>query len=238
MFLFHTQALIRKLMNETLINRISCITCNNAIQKGIYNSTFYPNLLTMLSVFIILVIIIAFLSRLATKKHQARLLKNPGSKELTAVPLTAAATVLGIGIGGFIDGIVFHQVLQFHEMLTNKIPANTLVNKSINMFWDGIFHFFTLLSTIIGIYLLWKLLPKVNINKSGYLLAGGMSMGWGLFNLVEGIIDHHLLKLHNVNEYSEEKGLWNYGFLFFGIVLVIAGWMWIKKSKTNQPAQV
>lgn len=44
--------------------------------------------------------------------------------------LAFAAIVLGIGLGGFVDGIVLHQILQWHEMLSNKIPPDTLVNKA------------------------------------------------------------------------------------------------------------
>jgi uncharacterized membrane protein len=232
------KTLLILILNLMSINVFSCITCNKGIQQGIYNSTFYPNLLAMLSAFIVLAIIIAILAALANKRYHTRLSLNPESKELTWVPLTSAAMVLGIGIGGFIDGIVLHQILQWHEMLTNKIPADTVIDKSINMFWDGIFHLFTLISTIIGIYLMWKLLHKTNINRSGDLLSGGMLMGWGLFNLVEGIINHHLLQLHNVREFSTQQPLWNYGFLIFGILLLISGWMWAKKSKTIKPLQV
>jgi uncharacterized membrane protein len=210
---------------------ISCISCNRAIQKGIYNSMFYPNLLIMLSAFIVLAIIIAVLFRLATKRYNSRMAADPSFKVPAATPLTSAAMVLGIGIGGFIDGIVLHQILQFHEMLTNKLPADTLVNKSINMFWDGIFHLFTLITTIIGVYLLWRLLRKVNINRSGYLLTGGLLSGWGLFNLVEGIIDHQILKLHNVNEYAMNPELWNVGFLIFGVLLLLIGWIYIRKGE-------
>src|SRR5690606_10713396 len=105
------------------------------------------------------------------------------------------------------------------------------------MFWDGIFHAFTLITCIVGIFLLWKLLQKTNINRSGYLLLGGMTMGWGLFNLVEGIINHHLLNLHNVRELVPNKNVWNYGFLIFGVFLLLVGWFWFKRgekeAKTN-----
>ncbi|MBG6236158.1 putative membrane protein [Pedobacter sp. CAN_A7] len=191
---------------------------------------FYPNLLFMLSAFIVLAIIIVVFSILATRRYHSRLNANSGSMENNSIPLMAAATVLGIGIGGFIDGIVLHQILQWHEMLTNKLPADTLVNKSINMFWDGIFHLFTLITTIVGVFLLWNLLHKKTINTSKYLLWAGLSMGWGLFNLVEGIIDHHLLKLHNVREWSTSQELWNHGFLIFGLLLIILGWYWQKKG--------
>jgi len=218
-------------MDYTLL----CITCNNAVQKGIYNSMFYPNLGYMLSAFIVLAVIILIFSMLATRRYQSRIIANPGFNEKNALPLMAAATVLGIGIGGFIDGIVLHQILQWHEMLTNKLPADTLVNKSVNMFWDGIFHLFTLITTTIGVFLLWNLLNKKNINTSKYLLWGGLSMGWGLFNLVEGIIDHQLLKLHNVREFSPHQEVWNYGFLIFGLLLVILGWYWRKKGMSTPP---
>jgi uncharacterized membrane protein len=209
----------------------ACITCNKEIQQAIYNSTFYPNLLTMLSAFIVLAVMIALFSIMATRSYHARVTKQGDVKELASVPLTSAAMVLGIGAGGFADGIALHQILQWHEMLTNKMPANTLLNKSVNMFWDGIFHAFTLLTTIIGICLLWRLLKKEHINRSGYLLSGGMLTGWGVFNIVEGIIDHQLLKLHNVNEFSPYPEVWNYGFLVFSVLLMLAGGLLIRKGK-------
>ncbi len=213
------------------VDGYGCISCNREIQEAIFNSTFFPNLLIMLSAFIVLTIIIVVLARMATKHYHAQLANVPGTKLQASVPLTSAATVLGVGIGGFIDGIVLHQILQWHEMLTNKIPVNTLNNKTVNMFWDGIFHAFTLITCVVGIYLLWKLLQKTNINRSGYLLLGGMTMGWGLFNLVEGVINHHLLNLHNVRELVQNQDVWNYGFLVFGAILLLLGWIWIKKGE-------
>jgi uncharacterized membrane protein len=207
------------------------------VREGIFNSTFYPNLLIMFSAFIVLAVLITVLARLATSRYNKALAASPGVAIPASVPLAAAAAVLGIGIGGFADGIVLHQLLQWHEMLTNKIPPDTVVAKSINMFWDGIFHAFTLLTTIAGIYLLWKLLKRPDINRSGYLLVGGMLGGWGLFNLVEGLIDHQLLKLHNVRELTADKDLWNYGFLLFGVLLVACGWAVIYKG-TRAPVGI
>ncbi len=77
--------------------------------------------------------------------------------------------VLGNGLGGFIDGILLHQILQWHEMLSNKIEITSVLGKSINMFWDGVFHFFYLIVSFIGILLLWKLLfRKMQIARDVY----------------------------------------------------------------------
>ena len=52
-----------------------------------------------------------------------------------------AGVFLGLGLGGFFDGIVLHQILQWHHMLTSAgYPANTLDNLQFNIVWDGIFH--------------------------------------------------------------------------------------------------
>ncbi len=202
---------------------ISCITCNKAVQDGIYNSLFYPNLLTMLSAFIVIGLVKAALTWLAVKRY--RQLFEGNNLLLNPVPLLSAGGVLGIGLGGFADGIVFHQVLQWHEMLTAKIPADNFVNKSVNMFWDGIFHSFVLLATLLGIYLLFRVLHRPTVVKDGRLLSGGMLAGWGMFNLIEGIIDHHILKLHNVYEYTMFRDWYNYGFLLSGVLLIALGWM-------------
>jgi uncharacterized membrane protein len=211
------------------VNGYCCTTCNKQLQDSIFDSAFYPNLLSMLSAFIVLGVIIVMMAILSTRRHNKRLLNNPQVILLSGVPLATAAVVLGIGVGGFIDGIFLHQILQWHEMLTNKIPGNTVLNKSVNMFWDGIFHLFTLITTIIGIILLWKVSKRDDLNKSGGLLTGGMLLGWGLFNIIEGVIDHHILKLHNVREITNSQVLWNYGFLAVSVCLIILGIMIIIK---------
>jgi uncharacterized membrane protein len=201
----------------------SCTTCNKELQKGIYDSTFYPNLLTMLSAFIVLAIMVIVLSRLTLIYHKKAIKGKPHIKHYNPVPLSSTSMILGIGLGGFVDGILFHQVLQWHEMLSNKIPVATVLGKSINMFWDGVFHFFCLCVVFTGIILLWKLLFRVDIDRSKKLFIGGLLSGWGLFNVVEGIIDHHLLKLHNVKEVTLDPAMWNYLFLGVSVIMALIG---------------
>jgi uncharacterized membrane protein len=212
----------------------ACPFCNPQIRDAIYDDRFLPNLAAMLSAFIVLGILVAVLSALANKRHKTNLSRHPTRAILTPVPLLTTAIVLGIGIGGFIDGIVLHQILQWHEMLSARIPPTNYVNKSVNMFWDGIFHAFTLIVTFIGVVLLWKLLYRKNIDRSGYLLSGGLLSGWGIFNIVEGIIDHQVLKLHNVREISNNPEAWNVGFLGLSLVMIAAGYLLVKQRKTAQ----
>ena len=134
-------------------------------------------------------------------------------------------------MGGFVDGIVLHQILQWHNMVSAKIPPDTLLNSKTNMFWDGMFHAFTWIVVMTGILLLWKAVKNREVNLSDKLLSGGLLFGFGLFNIVEGIIDHHLLVLHNVREISDNPSVWNFGFLGLSLVMLIVGWMLIGKGR-------
>jgi len=148
-------------------------------------------------------------------------------------PLTAAGLLLGIGLGGFFDGILFHQILQIHNMLSNVYFPNNLVNAEINMFWDGLFHAFTWIVTLLGIFLLWKALNKKIKQESGMNFLGLLLIGWGLFNLVEGVIDHLILQIHHVIQKTTATGhlYSDLVFLLSGLILCGIGTWMSKRSK-------
>jgi Predicted membrane protein len=151
-------------------------------------------------------------------------------------PLVAAGTLLGIGLGGFVDGIVLHQILQVHNMLSAKYPPDTLVNVEINMVWDGLFHAFTWLMTVIGLAMLWRAGQKPEVPWSTRTLIGSLVMGWGVFNLVEGVIDHHILHLHHV---IERLGASAADWLFLGVggvLFLLVGRAIIASGSRDTPA--
>ena len=59
-----------------------------------------------------------------------------------------AGVVLGLGIGGFIDGIALHQILNWHNMGSAVLPPVDMAAMRTNMMWDGWFHAATLLLVI------------------------------------------------------------------------------------------
>jgi uncharacterized membrane protein len=91
------------------------------------------------------------------------------------------------------------------------------------MVWDGLFHLLVWLTTAIGIWLLWRALTRPGAILSGKALVGSMLMGWGLFNVVEGIINHHILNLHHVYELMG-LSIWDYAFLLWGALMIAGGW--------------
>jgi uncharacterized membrane protein len=186
----------------------------------------------MLLAFIVIALVVAGLVYVASKKEKNYLYHQ--ESQLTIIPLLSCSIILGIGLGGFIDGIALHQILQWHEMLSNKLPPDNLLNKSVNMFWDGIFHAFSLLVTITGILCLLNLFFRTDVIISKKSFMGGLLLGWGIFNIIEGLIDHHLLKLHNVREITDDVGMWNYGFLIASVVMIVLSIFLIKSEIPKQ----
>jgi uncharacterized membrane protein len=87
--------------------------------------------------------------------------------------------MLGIGLGGFVDGIVLHQILQWHHMLTSAgYPADSVRNLTINTLVDGLFHASTWIAIAVGLFLLHRAVRRGR-GWSGRRLFGGMLMGWG-----------------------------------------------------------
>ncbi|RBJ09997.1 DUF2243 domain-containing protein [Micromonospora provocatoris] len=151
----------------------------------------------------------------------------------SATSIRLPATILGVGLGGFVDGIVLHQVLQWHHLLSStgsdrigvrEYPVDTVPGLQMNTLWDGLFHVVTWVAVLTGLALLYS---RVTHSRGRLwrspMLWGWALIGWGLFNLVEGVIDHHLLGIHQVRS-GPNQLWWDLGFLALGVVLIAVGW--------------
>jgi uncharacterized membrane protein len=139
-------------------------------------------------------------------------------------PLVIAGILFGLGQGGFFDGIVFHQILQWHHMFTNIETSQTVAGLEINTIGDGLFHLFDWIMTIAGVVALWLAAKRDDVPWSSSTFIGSMAMGAGLFNIVEGIIDHHLLQIHHVKPGANQLA-WDIGFIAVGFLAVGIGWL-------------
>lgn len=148
-------------------------------------------------------------------------------------PLRTAGVLLGVGMGGFVDGIVFHQILQLHNMLSNRYFPDTLANEQLNMVWDGLFHAFTWIMTAMGLWVLWKAAQRAKSPLNTKVFSGSILLGWGLFNLIEGVIDHEVIGLHHVVQRASGgmQVFWDMLFLASGLALIACGGWLMSRGK-------
>jgi uncharacterized membrane protein len=140
-------------------------------------------------------------------------------------PSVVPTLLLGLGLGGFVDGIVLHEILQWHHMVSHvaHYPVDTVAGLEVNVVADGFFHVVTWLLVWAGTTMTvvsWRhgrLAPTWSFHV-GLLLAG-----WGIFNVVEGVVDHQILGVHHVRDDLGAPLSWDVGFLVFGVLLVAVG---------------
>jgi uncharacterized membrane protein len=134
--------------------------------------------------------------------------------------------VMGLGLGGFLDGIVLHQVFQWHHLLTGEAggePMDTVAGLEANTLADGFFHLATWVLVVLGTSLAIRAWQRGELAPPWRAHVGLVLAGWGVFNLVEGAIDHQLLGIHHVRDDLGGPLGWDLGFLAFGVLLIAAG---------------
>jgi len=110
-----------------------------------------------------------------------------------------------------------------HAVQCGPTPTD-LVDMKYNMVWDGIFHAVTWTMCVIGIGLLFRAGGRADVRWSGSIFAGSLISGWGLFNFVEGLIDHQLLGIHHVHPGAGQLA-WDLGFVVLGgLGMMLAGY--------------
>jgi uncharacterized membrane protein len=145
--------------------------------------------------------------------------------------LVAAGILIGAGLlAGFVDGILLHEILQWHHMFTSIRPATNLSNLEANTLADGLFHLGTWILSVIGLALLWRAGGRSDIPWSSKIFGGSLLLGAGLFDFIEGLIDHQILGIHHVKPGPNQLA-WDIGFLTLGAILALVGWVILRSGQ-------
>jgi uncharacterized membrane protein len=153
------------------------------------------------------------------------------TEEQNSVKISRAGIALGLGFAGLFDSFAFHMILQWHHMLSNVIPPNSMENMHRLMTYDGMFDAFNFLVLLIGSFLLWRAAYNRLPIPALPTFIGQLLFGFGLFNLIEGILDHHLLQIHYVRQVPD-YAIYNWTFLGVGaLVPLVIGWLLMKSGR-------
>jgi uncharacterized membrane protein len=153
----------------------------------------------------------------------------PRSSVLAGVianPLVRAGLVLGMGFGGLADGIVLHSILGWHHLIcadaTVYCQPTSIEQLQLENTQDGYFDLALWIVLLAGTAMMSRAARNTDRVWSGRVLLGSSLAGCGLFNFLEGLVDHQILGIHHVLPGSPHQFLFDMlylgnGLLFFGI---------------------
>ena len=147
--------------------------------------------------------------------------------------MTGGLFFLGLGAGGFIDGIVLRQIAHWHNVGSAVVPPVTLEALSQNVQWDGYFFVLTLALMVIGATSLWREGKDGIAPPRLRVLFGQMILGWGAFNVVEGLVSHVLLELHHIRDLPVHMPLYDWVFIGAGCLFVAIGWLMSRTTEAD-----
>ncbi|GGG06960.1 hypothetical protein GCM10010924_39640 [Rhizobium wenxiniae] len=137
------------------------------------------------------------------------------------------ALALGFSLGGFFDGILLHQILQWHHLLSGLEQAR--LDISFLILTDGLFHGLMYVVAITGLYLLWTSRAPTTQSETEPLLARAM-IGFGIWHLVDAVLSHWVLGIHRVRMDVEQPLLWDLSWLaVFGLLSLATGYHLMKR---------
>ncbi len=130
--------------------------------------------------------------------------------------------MLGFGLGGFFDGILLHQILQWHHLLSGVDGANGDLRTLVLA--DGLFHALMYVIVAAALWLLWQARRLTTVPGTDRLLFANALIGFGAWHIVDSILSHWVLGIHRIRMDSSSPLLWDLiWFFLFGVAAVAAG---------------
>lgn len=139
-------------------------------------------------------------------------------------PLRWAGYTLGFALGGFFDGILLHQVLQWHHLLSGIEGARSDIRFLI--LTDGLFHVLMYVVAALGLWLLWRGRRQFPISGADRLLIANALIGFGAWHIIDSFLSHWILGIHRIRMDVDNPLFWDLlWFVVFGLLPAALGLM-------------
>lgn len=145
-----------------------------------------------------------------------------------------AGYALGFAMSGFFDGILLHQVLQWHHLLSGLRGAR-FQDLRIQIMADGLFHALMYLIALAGFYMLYRARADLCLPRAGRRLLANFWIGFGVWHVVDAVLSHWVTRIHRVRMDSAYPLAWDVAWLaVFGLAPLAIGW-WMRRRPGNPP---
>lgn len=144
--------------------------------------------------------------------------------------LSWAGFWLGFGLAMFFDGILLHQILQWHHLLSGVAPEETAADLRFQVLADGIFHLVTYALTALGLWLVWADRGGLADPTADRRLVACGLIGFGVWHIVDAVLNHWILGLHRIRMDVENALLWDLAWLVpFGVGAALLGFSLLRR---------
>lgn len=203
---------------------VGCLSCNADLRAAILDHRFTLLLLTVAPVTLIGGFLAGWTASALTRAVE------PGAHQAESARLAWAVAVTGAGLGALFDGILLHQILQVHDMVSNSLPPVTALSKGVNLFWSGIFDLSVFVLILVGVAAYRR--HPVTRPVPPRFFWGAFLFGWGFFNCYDVLTFHTLFRYHDVVEVTDSPVLWNLSWLALGAVIAVIGFLALRSSRS------
>jgi uncharacterized membrane protein len=137
----------------------------------------------------------------------------------------AAGYALGFALGGFFDGILLHQILQWHHLLSG-LEGEPFADLRVQILADGLFHALMYVIGAVGLWLLWRSRSDFGRPSADRLLFSNALIGFGVWHVIDSVVSHWVLGIHRIRMDSDFPLAWDLTWFFaFGVVPLLIGWL-------------
>jgi len=146
-------------------------------------------------------------------------------------PWIGWGVALGLALGGFFDGILLHQILQWHHLLS-LVPG--MEDLRLQVLWDGYFHALMYAIALAALWRLWRAHRRGVAAPGPAVLAGALLLGFGGWHVLDGVLSHWVLGIHRIKLDSPQPLAWDIGWLLlFGLAPLAAGRLLLRRGPSR-----
>ncbi|MEV6958672.1 DUF2243 domain-containing protein [Streptomyces sp. NPDC051207] len=125
----------------------------------------------------------------------------------------AACALIGAAVTAAVDAIIFHQILGWHHFYDRSTT-------SVGLLSDGLLHSAEVLALVAGFFLYADLRRRQALARAH--AWAGFFLGLGSFQLFDGIVNHKLLRLHQIR-YGVDVTPYDWAWNIAGLILLLIG---------------
>ncbi len=135
--------------------------------------------------------------------------------------LRHGAIALGVALGGFFDGILLHQILQWHHLLS-AIQTGPFGDLRWQVMADGMFHAAMYLVAVVGGVTIWRGRRALAVPGASKRVVTGLLIGFGAWHVIDAVVSHWLTGLHRVRMDVGNPLAWDLAwFAVFGVLPIL-----------------